>query len=545
MMEQRAEDILKRQEQLASDRAGWESHWQDIGDRVLPRQADFTHRRMDGAKRTELIFDATASIGLERFAAAMESMLTPRGGTWHTLRASDDDLNDIGEVQEYFDEVNKIMFARRYAPRANFASQQHEAYMSLGAFGTGILCVAEDEAGGLVYKSIHLGECYLAENHRGQIDTLYRKFELTARQAMLKFPRDLPDSIVRASEAEPDRKFEFVHAVYPRDERKLQRRDKANKPIASYYVSMEGRKLLGEGGFDEFPYMVSRYVTAPREVYGRSPAMTVLPDIKMLNEMSKTMIRQAHRMVDPPLLLADDGVLTKMNTRPGALNFGGIDDQGRMLVRPLETGGHLDVGDAIMEQRRKVINDAFLVTLFQILVQQPSMTATEALMRAQEKGALLGPTVGRQQSEALGPMIEREVGVLSRLGQLPPMPQALKEAAGEYRIEYESPLSKAQRAEEGVGISRTLEMVMPLVQADPSVIDNFDLDAIARAVADVQGIPKKLLRELRELDRLRERKAQMQQAQAMLQMAPMAADALQKTTQAGKNAKEAQHVPLG
>lgn len=530
-----AEELLKRQERLASDRSTWESHWQEVGDRVLPRQADFNTQREGGAKRTQYIFDATASIGLERFAAAMESMLTPRGGIWHRLRASDDELNQIAEVQEYFDEVNKIMFARRYAPISNFASQQHEAYMSLGAFGTGVLSVMEDEGVGLVYKSIHLGECFFAENHRGQIDTLFRKFQLTARQAALKFPQNLPDTIMRASEAEPDRKFEFVHAVYPREGRAPKRRDGANKRFASCYVSIEGRRLIDEGGFDEFPYMISRYVTAPNEVYGRSPAMTVLPDIKMLNEMSKTMIRQAHRMVDPPLLLSDDGVLTKMNTKPGALNFGGIDDQGRLLVRPLEANGRLDVGNELMEQRRKVINDAFLVTLFQILVDAPQMTATEAMMRAQEKGALLGPTVGRQQSEALGPMIEREIGILSRLGQLPPMPDALMEVQGDYRIEYESPLSKAQRAEEGIGISRTLEMVLPLSQFDPGVIDNFDLDAISRAVADVQGVPKKLLRDTKERDAIREQRQQAQQAQAVVQALPEIAGAAEKATKAGQN----------
>ena len=153
--------------------------------------------------------------------------------------------------------------------------------------------------------------------------------------------------------------------------------------------------------------------------------MIVLPDIKMLNEMSKTVIRAAHKTVDPPLLLHDDGVLGlsrggRPNLDPGALNVGGIDDQGRPKVLPLQTGARPDLGLELMEQRRKVINDAFLVTLFQILVEGPAMTATEVLERAKEKGALLAPTMGRQQSEALGPMIERELDILARVpGALP------------------------------------------------------------------------------------------------------------------------------
>ncbi|MBJ7391821.1 MAG: hypothetical protein JHC85_09650, partial [Chthoniobacterales bacterium] len=37
-----------------------------------------------------------------------------------------------------------------------------------------------------------------------------------------------------------------------------------------------------------------------------------------------------------------------------------------------------------------------LVTLTQVLVAAPRMTAAEALLRAQEKAALLAPTMGRQ-----------------------------------------------------------------------------------------------------------------------------------------------------
>ena len=172
--------------------------------------------------------------------------------------------------------------------------------------------------------------------------------------------------------------------------------------FASVYVAFEGRTLISESGFESFPYMVSRYVTAPREVYGRSPAMLALPDIKMINEMSKTVIRAAHKVVDPPILLSDDGVLTSLNMRPGALNFGGVNEQGQQLAVPLQTGARVDIGLDMMEARRAGINEAFLVTLFQVLTEAPSMTATEALIRAQEKGALLGPTGGGSSPKRWG-----------------------------------------------------------------------------------------------------------------------------------------------
>ena len=184
-----------------------------------------------------------------------------------------------------------------------------------------------------------------------------------------------------------------------------------------------------------------------------------------------------------------------------------------------------------MDQRRKTINDAFLISLFQILVDTPNMTATEVMNRAQEKGALLAPTVGRQQSEFLGPRISRELMILSRQGVLPDMPLELVEAEGEYTVEYVSPLARAQRAEEGVGILRTLESIQPLAQVDPGVFDNFNLDEITRTLADIHGMPQRTLTDERQMAEERQARAQQAQAaQAMeagAQMAPAAKDGSQ------------------
>ena len=168
----------------------------------------------------------------------------------------------------------------------------------------------------------------------------------------------------------------------------------------------------------------------------------------------------------------------------------------------------------MMEQRRRMINDSFLVTLFQILVESPAMTATEVLQRAQEKGALLAPTVGRQQSETLGPLIERELAVLAEQGLIPPKPPLLEEAGGEFEIEYVSPLTQAMRAPEGVGILRTLESVQAIAAIDPSVMDNFDSDEITRTLAEMRG-----------------QRQQAQLAQAGINAAPQLADAGLKVAQ--------------
>jgi hypothetical protein len=300
-----AQDIIREHEQMVSTRGIWEQHWREIAERVLPRNNWFQATdKVEGEKRTEKVFDATAGLALDRFTAAMESMLTPRTQRWHKLKARQHELQDNKEVQAYLDEVTNILFQVRYSPKANFASQVHETYVSLGAFGSGALLIEDIMGYGIRYKSIHLSEIYFCENYAGVIDKVHRKFEMTARQAAQKFGVDkIPEKIRTALEKSPEQKFEFIHCVHPNEDYMPSKMDFRGMKFASYYLSMDGNQIVSRGGFRTFPYAISRYVTGPKEVYGRSPAMTVLPDIKMINEMSKTVMRAAHKIVDPPLLL--------------------------------------------------------------------------------------------------------------------------------------------------------------------------------------------------------------------------------------------------
>lgn len=532
-MDSRADDIIRRQEKMATDRAIFEQHWREIAERILPRKDQFRVNRQPGDKHTEKVFDATANLALERFAAAMESMLTPRTQRWHRLAVKDEAMNENKEVRQYLDAVTDILFQVRYSPRANFASQANEVYMDLGAFGTGALLIDDMVGQGIRYRSIPLNEVYIAENHQGVIDTLNRRFVYTARQAAQKFGlKVLPESIQRALEKTPEQTFEFIHCVQPNELIDYSRKDYRGMAYGSFYVCMDNRSIVQEGGVHVFPYAVGRYVTGPKEVYGRSPAMTVLPDIKMLNEMAKVTIRAAHKQIDPPLLAQEDGVLQAFDMRPGAINYGAVNENGQQLVHPLQNGARLDISLEMMDQRRKVINDAFLVTLFQILVDAPQMTATEAMLRAQEKGALLAPSMGRQQSEFLGPLIQRELDILGRAGALPPMPQILAQMGAEVEIEYVSPLNRAQRAEEGVAILQTLQAISPLAQIDPSVLMVFDPQAIARELAEINGVPAKVLRSSDEVDAMKEAQAQAQQAQSLLQAAPVVSSSIRDLAQA-------------
>lgn len=524
-------EICREFEAMASQRGNLDSHCREIAERIIPGQSTLFQTGQTGGtkgeKRNENIFDSTAAIALGRFSSILDSLLTPRNQTWHRLMPSDPALNKNREVRLWFEEANRLLFKYRYSPTANFSSQNQMNYKALGAFGTGTMFTDEIAGGGkgLRYRHCHLSQVYFSENHQGIVDKVHRRYPMSARQAVQKWGDKTPDAIKTAAKSsDPEKEFQFIHCVKPRQDYDSERLDSKGMPFVSYYVSFDTKDLMSEGGYNTFPYSVSRYEQMPGEAYGRSPAMDVLPAVKTLNEQKKTILKQGHRAVDPVLLAHDDGIVDAFSMKPGALNPGGVTADGRPLVHALPVG-NISIGKELMDDERAVINDAFLVTLFQILVDGGDMTATEVMERSREKGVLLAPTVGRQQSEYLGPMIVRELDVLARQGALPPMPQALIEAKGDYRIEHDSPLSRAQHAEEASGLMRTIEMTLNVVNVtqNQEPLDHFDWDTIVPEVSDIQGVPARWMRDPRLVAQIRQGRAQQAQTQQAIQAGPAAA----------------------
>jgi hypothetical protein len=288
-----------------------------------------------------------------------------------------------------------------------------------------------------------------------------------------------------------------------------------DKPIASVYYHADTRMLLSEGGFDDFPFMVPRFVKDSVSTYGRSPAMNALPDVKMLNKMSEVTIRAAQKQIDPPLMVPDDGFMLPVRTTPGSLNFYRSGTRDRL--EPLNIGANNPLGLNMEEQRRNSIRQAFYVD--QLLMSQgPAMTATEVLQRNEEKMRLLGPVLGRLQSELLQPLISRSFALLLRNGLLPAAPEQLQ--GQDIDIEYVSPLAKAQRLTDLQSMLRGFEVMMQVAEIAP-VMDYLDSDKLVQYLVEVTGIPARVIRGDEEVARIRR-----QQAEAQAQQMEMAENAM-------------------
>lgn len=538
-----AQETIREQEAMASTRSPWERSWQDITERILPNFADFQVKRMEGQQRTEKIYDGTGPLALERFGAAFESYLCPRTQIWHLGKPGVYQLRDDKECAVWADAINTRMWDMRNRPAAGFQTATNEIYTGLGALGTSCRFSEMDRGGGGPrYRSIPLAEIYISPNKDGRIDKLHRRFEYTARQAAERWGADrLPPKIKEWLDKDPEHKSEYIHCVKPRLDYQPHSRLAVEAPFLSTYVSIEDQLCIGQGGFFEFPYFVSRYTTSPRESYGRSPAFLVLSDLKMINEMSRDQIKILNRQADPPLLAFDDGVIEKFSMRPGALNMGGVNEQGQQLVHAMQFGSNPNALDKEMSNRRNMINTAFLVTLFQILVEHPRMSATEVLERAKEKGALLAPTAGRQITEDLDPMLRRDFRMMQRHGvfaDLPPPRKLIEMHQGPDDIwipEFDNQLTRAAKAEKAAGLLRTLEILAPAAQFDMSVLDFLDLDTAGPEIARINNCDPRWILSPDEIAAKRQGRAQAAQQQQLLAAVPAIAQGLERVSQAQLN----------
>jgi hypothetical protein len=512
-----SKELLKRFGKLKSQRQNWESHWQEVADYMMPRKADVTKTRSQGDKRTEVIFDSSPLHAVELLSASLHGMLTNPSTPWFSLKFKNiDGGEDEDAANEWLEDTTEKMY--EVFNRSNFQQEIFELYHDLITFGTAAMFIEEDAEDVVRFSTRHIGEIYISENNKGKIDTIFRKFKISARSAITQFgANNVSSKLLTIANKNPFEEIELLHVVYPRDTFDPKKKDAKNMQYASVYIEIDSKEQISESGFNEFPYVVPRYLKASFEIYGRSPAMTALPDVKMLNEMCKTTIKAAQKQVDPPLLVPDDGFILPVRTVPGGLNFYRSGTRDR--IEPLNIGANNPLGLNMEEQRRNAIRDTFYVN--QLMMQNgPQMTATEVVQRNEEKMRLLGPVLGRLQSELLRPLIDRTFAIILRKKLFRPVPDFLN--GKDIQIEYVSPLAKAQRSSELQSIMRAIEIFGSLSQVSP-VFDFVNIDNLVMHLADIVGVPAKVLNSKAEVNAIRQQKQQQaMQQQQLVQMQQIA-----------------------
>jgi hypothetical protein len=493
-----ARELKDNLSRLMEKRKTWETHWQEVADYFLTRKSDVTESHTRGDKRNLQVFDATGVRALELLSSSLHGSLTSASSRWFTLRFKDAVLNEEDSAREWLEDSQDKMYMA--LNRSNFQQECFEIYHDLVCFGTAALFIESDDEDIIRFSSRHIKEIYIAENGKGLVDCIYRRFTITAKAAADKF------GLENLS-------------------KNLQTLYKKNMPFVSTYFEMETDHIISHGGFREFPYVVPRWLKSSNEVYGRSPAQSSLPDVKVLNKMVEIQLEAAAKQINPPLLVPDDSAILPVRTAPGSLNY--YRSGSRDKIEPLNIGANNPLGLNLEDQRRESIGKAFYID--QLLIQEASsrtLTATEVQARQEERLKILGPVMGRLQSEMLNPLIVRVFNIMLRGKHFIEVPPIL--ANQEIEIEYISPMAIAAKSSQLSSIMRGMEIFGTISQVSP-VIDYLDSNGLVKELIKILGLPARMIKSDEEVEEVRaerqEQQAQQMQMQQAMQEAQVAKDA--------------------
>lgn len=523
---ERVKKIVKRlNESLTArktTRSNWEGLWQECYDYIIPEKANVTKKLNPGQRTGIEVYDDTAINSNMMLASALSEMLTNTTTRFFDMIMNDPKLNEDDEVKGWLQDTSARMFT--VLNNSNYHQEMHSIYLDLGCIGTGALYIGEHEENVVHFSARPIKEIYPDENNLGVIDKVDRVFEWTPRQIVQEFgEKNLPQFVVDAYQKGVDEKWKIVHSVLPTKE--IDPEGGSKHEYKSFYWLEDKMVLLSEGGFFEFPYAIPRWSKVTGEVYGRGPGMNTLPSIKQLNAMTKTTIRGAQKTVDPPLMVANDGVIGQVNLTPSGMTVVDMTAMDGVPIKPLITDARIDFGMQLIENVQNKVKAGFHIDQLS-LGRGPQMTATEVEKRVEEQARTMGSMLARQQPENLRVTLVRLFGIMMRKEKLAPPPKQI--AGKEWDVRYTSMIARVQRMNETQNITRAINTVAPIVNVDPKTMDNLNTDKSFRFIMDTCGVPASLMNSTRDLEAKREDRRKAEAEALAAQRAQQGADVASK-----------------
>ena len=548
---------IARQQKLTAARANWDSLWQDLSDYFCPGRITAVRKESEGERKTQKIYDNTGADAAQKLAAGLYSRTVNPASKWFyiTLETPDEELENNQAVSEWFDLVRD---RAQSVINKRGTGALYQTYCDLVTLCNAVLFTNEDPINGISFRVFPIDTVDIAEDYRGVVDTVYRKFEMTLRQVEQEFPGKLSRNRLQQMESEPDAKVEILHVVGPRKKYDPDKIDNLNMPIESIYILCDEELVLQESGYPEMPYAVARLEVLAGELYGRGPATIALPEVKSLNEMAKLQLDSSNMRLRPPLDVPVNAYINPIELIPGYKNLN-QDESGRRIT-PLNVAGELSYTAKDIELMQNKVKTIFYNDQL-YLRTNAEMTATEVQKRSEIQMQLMGPWQGRLELELFEPLINRILGILVRLGEIPPPPQELldlseddaiqslakssdeelsekdkarqekviskKYSTKALKIVYDSPLARAQRLVDVQVIDQVKMSIMQTMQLNPNaaqeLLMRFDFGRMEVDRAKALGLPTKYIVSEEKYNQAKAaQEAQKQQLQAMQGMTQMA-----------------------
>jgi hypothetical protein len=530
-MPTQVKEILLDNEYLSNQNANYRSYCQDLADFFLPRKSWINSIRIKGERvKFNFLYDSTAILAARTAAHGIHSNLTNESMRWFQLESTEQSDMKRRDVRLWFKEVEDKKFAALRG--SNYYNVQQEDYHNKLVFGTGTYSMLEDEKDKVKFKNIDVGNVNRVVDDNGRLIEIYVNFRLSARQAFKIFGNKCGESVMKALAKTPFEEFEFVHYVGERHDRDVRYQDAANMEYKSCWIQKKDKHLINESGFMEMPYISDVFYSDSNDPNGFSPAMDVFPWVKLVNAMSRTVIRAGMKQSDPPLVAPSRGFVLPLNFNPAAMNYRDPKTAHDAIQALPTVNGRIEIGVDLIRMVVERIEQGMFVPLFQTLNNiTKQLSILEAQQLISQNMSILGPVIGRFDYGTLSPMIFRLYNILNRNLDLPPPPESL-EGKG-FRVVYLGPLAKAQKQAEIGETQAWMADVHNIGAIIPSAYDNVDEDKLINYLHRTRGVTPEILREEEAIAQMRKHREEQQQLIAALQAGQAGADIAKTGAEAG------------
>jgi hypothetical protein len=488
----RVRELTEQGNRLFSKRQPLLSLWQTMAENFYPYRADFTTTRALGDEFASNLMTGRPVLAQRDLGNALSSMLRPRGVAWFHARTGDETINNDATAKQWLDAKSDVMRRAMYDQHSGFVRATKQGDNDFVAFGQTVISVDPNRyLDGILYRNWHLKDVAWCENAEMVIDTIHRNWQLEARQLQRLFPDKVAGDVRKLARNEPYREIKCRHIIIPEDEYDLsvEKKGRRNRlPFTSIYIDTEHDTILEEVPAKRLNYVIPRWVTVAGSQYAYSPSTVVaLPDARMLQQMTLTMLEAGQKAVDPPMKATAEAVQGGVNVFAGGITWvdAAYDERmGPALERLMDRPGELNWGESISERIEKMITEAFflnVINLPEAQAQGDKMTAYETQERVKEYIRRALPLFEPMEVEYNGGLCEQTWNVamdLGMFGSFEDMPDQLR--GHEINWQFESPLQEANSRLKAEAFNQAGQLLAQAAQLDPGVRFDLDIDTAFR-----------------------------------------------------------------
>lgn len=546
---QRCESLMS---QMKLERESFYGQWRDVADHILPTRPRFLVTDANrGERKNTKINDSTATIAARNLRSGLMGGLTSPARPWFSLATPFPELNEMGQVKQWLDNVTKRM--RTVFLKSNLYNVLPLTYGDLGCFGVGCLYMEEDFESVVRFFSLPVGSYYVGIDSLGRVNKFGREFRMTVAQIVEKFGlnketqkidwSNISETVKNSYEqGNTETWINISHVIYPNHEYKK------NSPLSKfkmfksiYYESGQGGTkdsaalsglLLSDKGYNYFPVLAPRWEVTGEDIYGTNcPGFEAIGDVRQLQLGEKRILQAIEKSINPPMIGPTSLKQKKASTIPGDITYHDV-REGTQGFRPVyEINPRINEMELKQQQVRARISKAFFEDLFLMMANSDrrQITAREIEERHEEKLLALGPVLEQLNQDLLDPLIDNTFNIMIAQQLIPPPPREIQ--GMELKVEYISVMAQAQKLSGLAAVDRFTTYVAQLAQISPQILDKVNTDQLVDVYGDITSIDHSVINDDKKVEQIRAERMKQQQQQQMAEQAQMRASTVRDMSQ--------------